>query len=279
MSFLHRLGDRGIAEDELPTLLVPPALRGGQSTDDGTDSGTTIADAVLQEMRNLQLLDRSDAGTVTVAEGSPGPEEAAFVTGMEKRLLDPSNAERYRQSSFPRALAWFLCLPPEQPLSWDRNYRDRVVADCGEGSSSFELTNTARWQQFVYWARYLGFVWRMQTETGGTGVVIPDPTEALARHLPATAAVNGQSDLSAVMSELAVRSPVLEGGVVRNEIESLLSADKRRPDGHLSKSTSFALERLERRGSVKLLNEADARVMNLDRGGEPRAVSHIAWLQ
>ena len=119
----------------------------------------------------------------------------------------------------------------------------------------------------------------MQTENSGVSVVIPDPTGALARHLPATIASQGPSEISAVMTEVGARLPVLESGVARNEIESLLPPDKRRPEGYLSKSTSLALERLELRGSVKLESVADAHVMNLDRSGEPRAVSHIAWLE
>ena len=277
--FLERLGDRGIAGEELQTLLSPPALQRGQTAEDSTDSGTTIAAAVLLEMRNLQLLEESDEGTVTIASGLQCADEGEFVERMEQRLLDPSNAEQYRQAAFPRALAWLLCQPPEQPLRWDLNYRDQIVNDCGEGTSSYDLTNTSRWQQFVYWARYLGFVWRMQTENSGVSVVIPDPTGALARHLPATIASQGPSEISAVMTEVGARLPVLEMGVARNEIESLLSTNKRRPEGHLSKSTSFALERLELRGSVKLDSVADAHVMNLDRAGEPRAVSHITWLQ
>ena len=279
LEFLERLGNRGIGGEELQALLAPPALQRGQSTEDPTDPGTTIADAVLREMRNLQLFGESDDDIVMLPAGSPGADEAKFLKHMEQRLLDPSNVEQYRQNAFPRALAWFLCQPPEQPMAWDHNHRDRVVADCGDGISSFELINRTRWQQFVYWARFLGFAWRIQTENGQANVVIPDPTEALARHLPATVATQGPSDISAVMSELANRLPVLEGGTVRNEVEALLSSEKGRPEGSLSRSTSFGLERLEVRGSVRLDSVADAHVMNLDRAGEPRSVSHITWLE
>ena len=278
IAFLRRLGDRGIGGEELQTLLAPPALQNDRSTEDATDPGTTIPGAVLREMRNLQLLDES-GDTVSLATGSPGADEAKLLQDLEERLLDPSCAELYRQSAFPRALAWFLCQPPEQPMKWDLNYRDRVAADCGEGTSSFELTNTARWQQFVYWARFLGFVLLMQAENNGVNVVIPDPTAALARHLPATMAVQGPCHLSSVLSELAVRLPVMEGGIVRNEVEALLPPEKRRPEGSLSRSTSLGLERLELQGSVKLDSVADAHVVNLDGAGEPRGVSHITWLE
>ena len=79
------------------------------------------------------------------------------------------------------------------------------------------------------------------------------------------------------MTEVAELAPVLEGGVARNEVESLLPTDKRRPDGHLSRSTSFALERLERRGQVVMERLADASAINLDLHSRVRAISHITW--
>ena len=194
---------------------------------------------------------------------------------LQDRLLNPTEAARHGQGSFPGALAWFLCQDPATPLSWEENYRGLVEADCGPVSGSFELTNRARCNQFVYWARFLGFSWRLNID--GRNVVIPDPTKSIARSLCAWEGMVVWRSIDAVLSKLAVDLPVLEGGVARTEIESKLATAKHRPDEHISRSTSFALRRLERSGQIEMDRLADARAMNLDFGSDLRAVSHMKW--
>ena len=172
-----------------------------------------MGDAVIGEMRNLGLLVRTGEGNLTMASDSPGSDEDELLAYLELRLLDPFVADQYHQRSFPRALAWFLTKDPSIPLEWGRNYREDVSKDCGEDVGSYELTNEARWGQFVYWARYLGFAWRLQA---GWNVVIPDPTEVLARYLPTTAIAEGKASVSDVMSELSASLPVFEGGSARS---------------------------------------------------------------
>ena len=80
------------------------------------------------------------------------------------------------------------------------------------------------------------------------------------------------------LSRLAVDLPVLEEGTARKFVESRIAPDRRRPDGHISRSTSFALRRLERSGQIKMQRMADAQAMNLELGSELRPVSHVRWL-
>ena len=162
------------------------------------------------------------------------------------------------------------------PLVWRENYSRRVQDDCGADSRSFELTNSAGCSQFVYWARYLGFAWRLQSGRRRE-VVIADPTSAISRSLPKVIKNNVDTPIWVVMAEISKLLPVLEGGAARVDVESRLIADKRRPDGHLSWSTSLALERLERGGQVVLRRQADADAVNLQLASGLRAVSHISW--
>ena len=274
-AYVGNMEPSGVSSEDLLTVLAPPALRQGQAQEEETSSGTTMGDSVIIEMRNLELLERAENGNLTAMSGSPGFDERELRACMECRLLHPVNAGKYRQRSFPLALAWLLIQSPYDPLEWGQNYREQVISDCGQSTESFELTNLARWQQFVYWARYLGFAWRLQA---GANAVIPDPTAAIARHLPATSAAHGLSSISGVMSEIADLLPVLEGGTARGEVEPRLPTHRQRPEGHLSQSTSFALERLERRGQVRLERLADADPVNLDLRSGLRPISHITWL-
>jgi len=194
---------------------------------------------------------------------------------FERRLLDPVEAEKYGQGSFPLALAWFLSQDPTIPFVWGHNYANQVIEECGAESRSFELTNHSRFEQFVYWARYLGFAWRLDLED--SRAVLPDASHALARHLPSILPAKTPRTIQEVMAELARHLPVLEGGEARKRVESLLSPEKRRPPGQLSRSTSFALERLEIQRKVVLERVHDAPALNLDRASGPKAISHITW--
>lgn len=271
--YVSNIGPAGLKREELLSVLAPPALRHDRSQEEEA-SGTTIADEVIAELLNLQFLEGIGEVILKVASDSPKGDEAEFLSALEDRLLHSVNAAIYRQGSFPQALSWFLMQSPEKPLQWDRNYREQVLADCGHSTGPLELTNVARWQQFVYWARYLGFAWRLQV-ADGANVVIPDPTIAIVRHVPAVLAGKTRCSLWNFMSEIAKVLPVLEGGDARSDVESKLPAEKRRPREHLSRSTSFALERLEQSGRVRLERLADADALNLDLGSGLRAVSHI----
>ena len=88
----------------------------------------------------------------------------------------------------------------------------------------------------------------------------------------------GMADLpiGAFFANLAAHVIVFEQGRVRRYIESETMPDYQREPQRLSKSTSFALVRLEREGLVRLRNPSDADAMILDLGADPtRRVSHI----
>lgn len=273
--FVGNLGPGGVKGEELQTLLGPRALQVGQAQEEGISSGTAIGDQVVTEMRNLGLVERAHNGNITISSSAPKGGETEFLASLENRLLEPVEAERYGQKSFPLALAWLLTQDPTNPLVWGQNYSGQVQGDCGADTGSFELTNVARCQQFVYWARYLGFAWRLEIDR--TNVVIPDPTSAIARNLPKVIAGKGHCPIQDVMVEVAGLLPVLEWGTARTEVETRLPVQKQRPEGTLSRSTSFALERLERRGRVVLERPADADAINLDLASGLRPISHVTW--
>ena len=78
-------------------------------------------------------------------------------------------------------------------------------------------------------------------------------------------------------NRLGAQIPVLEGGDVRKEVESKLKTEFQRNDRFFSKSTSFALKRIEKRGLIKFEIADDANNWILDLGGETEKVSYIKY--
>ena len=272
--YLLNVGGSGVEETELRRLLRP-ASHQGRLAENREDRSDPMLSGVLSEMRALGLIERDESGKVSLGATSPNGDDGTFLEFVEKRLLHPEVAEKHGQAKVPGALAWFLVQDPARPLTWSQNYRAEVEADCGPDTGAFDLTDVARFEQFVYWARYLGFAWRLETREAN--VVFPDPTVALARHLPKVIGGKGATPIQDVMTKLAERLPVIEGGAARLAVESQLPLNKRRPDGQLSRSTSLAMERLELLGRLVLERPADAPAVNLDRSSGPRAVSHLTW--
>ena len=274
LKFVASCGQEGVVTDILQQTLLPGALARSQAEDE-TLGGSAIGTEVVTELRNLALLTLSDGSSLKLSPEANDLSESRFVELLREWLCNPGEAAKRGQRNFPRALSWFLCQDPALPLPWEDNYSGIVNEDCGHEDVPFELTNGARCNQFVYWARFLGFAWRLSIDRRNT--VIPDPTRAIAESLGSWEEMTEWQPIEQVLHRLAVDLPVLEGGAVRNDIESKLVTAKQRPEGHISRSTSFALRRLQRNRQIQLDRMADAQAMNLDFGAELRAVSHLKW--
>ena len=276
LRFVSLSGPSGVVDDILQQTLLPRELARNQAGDDDPQGGSAIGSEVVFELRNLGMLISSGQGALVVSPSLKDIGEDRFVEYLKEKLLDPAEAAKHHQGAFPSALAWFLCQDPTIPLPWGSNYKELVDQDCGPEDSSFELRNAASCSQFVYWASFLGFAWRLHID--GKNSVVPDPTKSIARSLGGWEEMTDWQPIEKCLSRLAVDLPVLEGGTARTAIESKLPTEKHRPDEHLSRSTSFALRRLERSGQIDIDRVADARAINLDFGSGLRAVSHVKWI-
>ncbi|MGQ4807021.1 hypothetical protein NKDENANG_00359 [Candidatus Entotheonellaceae bacterium PAL068K] len=265
--------DKGLSRDELRAYLAPRALqsRGG---DEGP--ATTIADAVLREAKTLGLVEDGEEDGLRVPQERRGMNDFAFRDYLETKLLLPAEAEQYGQPLFPYVLAWFLAQDPAAPLVFSDNLRQQVETECGPRSGpqiSSELSNHSKFENFVYWARYLGYCWRLQT--ANQSMVIPDPTAALERCLLSILKQRIEVTVEGLMEVLGECSPVLDGGEVREELEGVLPSEKRRAEGTLSRTTSLGLLQLERKGGIALERRHDAPAVRLTSWPDERSVSHI----
>ena len=273
LRFVSSCGPSGVTGKVLQDSLLPGELARNQAGDEEPQGGSAVGDDVVRELRNLKMLVLGDDGSLTVSPTLTSLTEEGFVGYLQEKLLTPAIAETHGQKYIPGALAWFLCQDPAKPLSFGYNYKQLVDQDCGTEIASFELINRDRFNQFVYWARFLGFAWRLDIDK--RNVVVPDPTQAIARTLGRWEGRTDWLPVGEFLSRLAVDLPVLEEGTARANVESRIAPNMRRADGHISRSTSFALRRLERSGQIEMQRLADAPAMNLELGSELRPVSHV----
>jgi hypothetical protein len=277
---LLQVGERGEARETLLAYLNPPALQQKRATGDEENETsspkTTIGEEVLREAFLLGIVEehtQQDANRLKLAE----PLRRGDITlrdYLEEVLLVPERASMSGQASFPTVMSWFLMQDCSQPLDFSR----MPAQDIRElfGGERFELTNNANTQDFYYWARYLGFAWWIEIKDKKG--VYPDPTNFLERQLRVLLADRGEVRLQDVMSSLARRYPIFEGGAIREEVEELISPQHRRLSHELSTSTSLALRRLERKNIIRLMNVADAPKMTLLTWPQSSQASHISYV-
>lgn len=282
----------GYTRDELAELMSPSSLSRGR---------TSIFSAVLSEALRLGLVfettTEKGGNRLLLADNA---KDLTFINLIERRLLQDPDNESVDRGRFPEALAWFLMQDPMQPLMWDKNVRLRVVTDLGEALEALELTNKARFQNLVYWARFLGYAVKLgfsATELGddtdadedesqtvdldaanATAYVLPDPTEAIARHLPNIFLSEQQLKVADFIKAWASLLPVLEGGAIREQVEQQARVEIVHQPDAFSRATSLALRRLEQRRLISLYALSDAQMYLLYYGREPVRISHITYL-
>jgi hypothetical protein len=132
-----------------------------------------------------------------------------------------------------------------------------------------------------YWARFLGYAESLLI--GDSTVVVPDPTEAIARHLANVFEGAPKLPIARFFEAIARPCPVLELGETRSIVEKRMTTP--RVPKMLSSATCLALWRLESRGTLKLSHASDAEtwllppsVSSASAGaGTVRTVSHIEY--
>lgn len=275
--YLESRGARGVSRVDLEKILSPEALRRTTS-----EVSSTVTEALTESFR-LGLAERFDfEGSEFIRfVASTDLKPASLLERLERILLNSDTAETTGQSEFRRALAWLLSQDPRTPMKINENPRLRIQEQCSGAVNSFDLTDYSRAQNFYYWARYLGYAWCIGQKTGVQGetqtVVVPDPTVALLRHLPRLMSLGERRPLAQLIEAWSDLVPVLEGGTARIEVEELMEPALLAQQGMLSRSTSLALERLDRRGVIRLERQADAPVRLLATWPDPQPFTHVTY--
>jgi hypothetical protein len=270
----------GESKERLEAWATPPSLSVRGGGDEG--ASTTLFSNTLQEARKLGLVEERD-GSLRLASDAMGQKrkhtdpEANFRDYMLRTLFDPTRATASQQDGFMWAMAWFLSTNPLEPLNFSEPPQNRLTAEIGDHASLTELTNLNTYQNFLYWARYLGFA----TIVGGrdddhkSRRVLADPIRAIVHVLAEIFRQDRELSVDVFISRLSAIFPVFEGGTVRQQYETMRL--KPIPDGgqRLSIAISLALQRLADRQIIALTVAADAPSRILDFGVDEGRVTHI----
>lgn len=285
--YLYGLGSNGDEWNNVEGLLSPLTQKQG---DDGPEEkmGKSMAEDVLREMERLGMLTRPGASTIALhpdlsaaascAEGLPGAVHAfLFAT-----LTNPGRARDAGQEELPDALAWLLAQDPLASLLLaGAGHVERIERQLETGDELRKVIgNDQRFQNLVYWARYLGLAERVghRNSTSTVDSVIPDPTEAIAHCLPVVFKAERELTIQEFVRRLAAEVSVLDGGIARRNFDVRLRSEFQLMDKHLSRSLSLALWRLKLRRKIKLENPSDATAWSLDLGKKYEAVSHVIYV-
>jgi hypothetical protein len=275
----------GEVRERLEGWATPSSLRTRGGTDEDGETATTLFTNTLAEAKRLGLVEEIGDRLRIPTEAREGfsrktEHEERFRAYLTRTLFDPSRAAETQQAGFMLALAWFLTLNPMVPIGFATAPQNLLRSGLGEQYLRTELTSLNRYQNFLYWARYLGFATlfgaRDQDEGKDARRVFPDPYIAIASALPTIFSFNRELSGEAFMGRLAGIFPVFEGGSVRQEIEQMSGSSPYSSDRRLSPATSLALQRLADRQRIEMITRADAPPLLLDLGGRMERVTHIA---
>jgi len=282
--YLYFLGDQGVEWEAVEKQLSPLKKVDADEVGD-KPSGKSIAEDVLREMEKLKLLTiLSNSAIILSTEirkiaPMDGDWQQALRPILFSRLVLSEIAEQHGQSDVPDAIAWLLTQDPFNPMPWGGGtHVERIISQLGDNDQLRSVIgNNSRYQNLLYWARYLGCAEWLGTP--GVSVVIPDPSEAISWLLPQVFYDEHELPIKVFMQRLSEICPVLEGGNARNNLEKRIGDEFHLKEHHLSRSTSLALNRLQLRGVIKIKASSDAQTWILDLGRETPPVSYVSLVE
>jgi hypothetical protein len=275
--------ENGEVKERIESWATPPSLSARGSDEDG-ESSTTLFSNTLQEARKLGLVEEVDDKLRLTADargnGKKGCEcESYFRDYLKRTLFDPDRANETQQAGFMFALSWFLNANPLRPMAFAEGPQIALKLAIGDHANRTELTSLNRYQNFLYWARYLGFatiVGGRDTDDSNSRRAIPDPSRAIEAALSAIFADEVELPIEAFLSRLSAIFPVFEKGSIRKEYEAVQLNPSADAVHRLSIATSIALQRLADRQRILLGSVADAPARVLDFGIREGRVSHVS---
>jgi len=273
--------EQGEPKDRIEACATPPSLASRGADEDGEPS-TTLFTNTLQEARRLGLVEDADERLRLTAEARGGgrrgqPSEPYFLGYMRRTLFDPPRAIETQQAGFMLALAWFLNTNPLKPMAFGDGPQIALKVDIGDQAGRTELTSLNRYQNFLYWARYLGFATFFGGRDGEETArrAVPDPTRAIADALPVIFSETPELPIETFLSRLATVYPVFERGSARLDYEDMRLNPPPGTGHRLSITTSMSLQRLNDRHAIAMTSVADAPARVLDFGSREGRVSHV----
>ncbi|MBA2747783.1 MAG: hypothetical protein H0U45_03350 [Tatlockia sp.] len=249
---------------------------------EGKTSPRPMFRAALGESLKCRLLIEED----TYISINPNlPEEVRSVESGTQLLPNTlSNlffaSDNEDEKDFGYDCAWYLAQDIyDTSGTWQEIEEEVYEQEVGE---FLKLSSDRLFDQVRDWMCYLGFAWshKIKDSNKTKRVLVPDPTVYIRRNLGLL--FNKQTDEKMLINEfinrLAIKCPLFETGKFREAVEANIGL---LPTNYLSKSTAFALFRLQDEGCIKLIRESDADLMLLPKANEriddDGRISHIMY--
>lgn len=192
---------------------------------------------------------------------------------IKKSLFNSEDIQNY---NFNLSLTWLLVQNPKELINFKDNVGNKFIRDLTEQVLETELTNNARFQHFIYWCEYLGFVNKISIS--GETFICPDPTQVIKDELEISFKKGGRYSVKDFFIKLSTSIPVLEYGVIREKVNSMLRDGLSLASDTLSYSTSLAIIRLEQEKIISFESKSDAEIVTLLDGTINHRISHIKYL-
>jgi hypothetical protein len=255
---LSQSAQNAMERDELLSLISPPNLV-PNAPNEGPD--TTATNSLLEAIAlGIVAQEARPSEKITLADSFRGARPLSLLSYLEPILVGARTDGNTGQENMSKMLEWLLEKDPRAPIDLYSNL---------SAETDGILNSNATAQQFAYWARFLGYAWHFR-QPDSKWWLVPDPTAALARHLPRILGGEGEAQLSSLPRRWAAHCPVLEGGQHRPFDAA---------DPQFSRATSLALLRLHKKGIISLTRQADAHTSLLSVGDGTESFSHVALTQ
>jgi len=275
LEYIHSYGEKGLDRQVIKNHLQIE----GDSIVQGNLSELIKLD-ILKENSNKNIVINNDISNLLKKINNPY--EALYPILCQK-LTNSNKAKLCGQTEVPLTIAFLLSISSYEPLEWSgTSFFERMNKEMVVNNDLFDRDSMsdAWFQNLAYWTRYLGFSNLIDTFKQNDEFkkhIIPDPTEAIDKHLSLIFS-SKKLPIKEFHDLLGNILPVLEGGGVRDQLESNLRNEFKRKEGYFSKSTSLAIKRLEMRNKIKLEKVSDTMTWILDLGQDHEQITHIEYI-
>jgi hypothetical protein len=245
------------SRSEIDLLISPRSLRTAARQMDEDESAVT--EETVGECVSLGLIRLSDADVVLTELGEAAVQD--LRTALFPILTSEDRARACGQTEVPPLLCWLMMQDPYVPVPWGMTPVKEVGAAIGIDGTTDRLIprNPQAFQQFHYWARYLGFAeWLVLGGPKSTTAVLPLPIRALrytVRQLGDGTSLMPARDF---VDRIARACPVFDGGDTRENVERSAAQRTYQLGQVVSEGLGLAIKALSASGELRLESAADA---------------------
>jgi hypothetical protein len=268
---LRSAGGKGYSRDTLLHLMQPAPLRRKEDADTLAKNSLDALFELSADGDNLVIEKTDERGQQRVVLGDvlASCKDPQFSSEARRALRAAAIRATVdgRPNQFAEVLAWLKWMPAHDMPEGHSALKTRLQASKLD-LEAYGLNNDARWDNVVYWARYVGLLWQWKDESC-RGLVL-DAAEFIREHT-STLLEGGAVPFVEFRQRLGSLCPALDGGEVHARISEGLAEAKMIPRDHaarVSPAVSLGLRSLREAGVLDYGCPDDQREFFLMTGDE-----------